>query len=308
MPIENSTLLYIQLSLSNNIHNNIFEHIQNGVLITNPDSEVVYCNPSFTRITGYTREDIIGCNPGMLHSGRHDKKFYEAMWKDIQEKGYWEGEIWNRRKSGEIFPEFLTISTLFGTDETVCNYVAISSDISHFKNDIYHKLKFAFYDPLTELPNRVLYHDRVMHAINKGKTDPQLKHAILFMDLDQFKQVNDIYGHLIGDHLLKLVGQRLASVVRIDDTIARVGGDEFTAILTGIQDKAAVKKLAERMVSSIEKPFLIDGHEIHISISIGISFYPGDAHKIDDLLEDADKAMYDAKRTKQKIQFYESLK
>lgn len=309
MPANESTSpLYLQLSLTPNNPNNIFDRIQNGILITNCQSQVVYTNPAFTRITGYTAQEMLGQNPGMLHSGRHDKQFYEDMWKNIKDKGYWEGEVWNRKKSGEIIPEYLTISALISADKNICNYIAISSDISYLKKDIAKNMKLAFYDPLTELPNRSLYHDRVSQAINRGKADASLKHAIMFMDLDKFKQVNDTYGHLIGDELLKLVAHRLTSIMRTGDTVARVGGDEFTAILNGIQNQSDVDALAHRMVEAIEKPFIIDGNKINISISIGICFYPIDGHQVDDLLAAADKAMYKAKREQSKIQFYQPTK
>lgn len=305
---ETTSLLYLQLSLTPNNPNNIFDRIQNGILITNCQSQVVYTNPAFSRMTGYSAEELLGQNPGMLHSGRHDKEFYEDMWKNIKDKGYWEGEIWNRKKTGEIFPEYLTISSLIGVDEYICNYIAISSDISYLKKDIAKKMKLAFYDPLTELPNRSLYHDRVNQAINRGKADATLKHAILFMDLDKFKQVNDTYGHLVGDHLLKLVAERLSSIIRTGDTIARVGGDEFTAILNGISSKSDVDHTAKRMVDAIEKPFVVDGHKVQVAISIGICFYPIDGHQVDDLLAAADKAMYKAKKEQSKIEFYQPAK
>lgn len=300
-----NTMLYLKLSLNPSDPSNVFDRIQNAILITSAKSEIVYVNPACTRLTGYSLEELIGQNPGMFHSGRHDKKFYEKMWTSINENGYWEGEIWNRKKSGEIIPEYLTISTLVGVDNSPGNYIAISSDISYLQKDMEKKMKLAFYDPLTELPNRSLYRDRVNQAINLGQNDVSLKHAILFMDLDKFKQVNDTYGHLVGDELLKLVGERLSSVIRTGDTIARVGGDEFTAVLNGIKDQSDVAKLATRIVDTIEKPFVIDEHKINISISVGVCLFPANGHEVDELLTKADKAMYKAKREKSKIQFYE---
>lgn len=304
MPNIHEESIYIQLAISGSERSNIFEYIENGILITDCDSKIVYANPAFSRICGYSNEELLGRNPGMLHSGRHDKKFYEAMWNSLKEKGYWEGEIWNRRKSGEIFPVYLTISSLIGVDNYECNYIAIISDISYLKKDVYKKLKLAMYDPLTELPNRTLYRDRVSHALKHAKTNPDIKHAILFMDLDKFKQVNDTYGHLVGDTLLKLVAERLSSVMRAGDTIARVGGDEFTAIFNNITNQSDIKQLTHRIVETIEKPFIIDGHKIEVSISIGVCIYPADGHLVDDLLAGADKAMYKAKRDKSKVEFY----
>ncbi|MDR3492390.1 MAG: sensor domain-containing diguanylate cyclase [Gammaproteobacteria bacterium] len=287
---------------------NIFDYIQNGITITNKDSTILYTNPSFTRITGYTKEEAQGNNPGVLHSGHHGKDFYETMWKDIEGKGYWEGEIWNRRKTGEIYPEYLTISKIIQDNSNQFFYMAIFSDISYLKEDISKKLHLAFYDPLTELPNRNFYLDHVNKTIEHAKTETgKAKTKVVFyMDLDKFKHVNDTYGHLIGDQLLKMVGKRLGSITRKGDTIARIGGDEFAAIITSDCDKDSIKNLAKRIVISLEEPFLIEDHNINISISIGISFYPNDTVNIETLLSNADQAMYIAKKTGTKIKFFSS--
>lgn len=283
----------------------IFDYINNGITITDKNSSILYTNPTFTAITGYSKKEAKGENPAILHSGRHDKKFFEHMWQDIVAHGFWEGEIWNRRKSGEIYPEYLTISKLPQTDEDDFLYIAVFSDISFLKKDITKKLHLAFYDPLSELPNRNLFLDRVNQGIENAKNEPDKTIAIFYMDLDKFKHVNDTYGHCVGDQLLKLVGQRLSSIVRAGDTIARVGGDEFTALLTTVVDKLSVSHFAKRILDSIEKPFMIDGHKIDISISIGISFYPKDSHTVDELLINADKAMYVAKKSGTKIVSYD---
>lgn len=295
--------VYIKLLLKPNEVTNVFEYIQNGVVVTNLQSKVIYANPAFTRISGYSNQEILGQNPGILHSGRHNKAFYESMWAGINNNGYWEGEVWNRRKSGEIFPEYLTISRLASLHDNNAYFIGVFSDISNLKNDISEKMKYTLYDPLTELPNRTLYHDRVIDALTQCKTDHSLIHAIFFMDLDKFKSVNDTYGHLVGDQLLKEVAERLSSVIRTTDTVARVGGDEFTAMLYGIKDKSFADQTAKRMVEVIEKPFFINGKNIKISISIGICLYPSDANNIDELLDRADKAMYVAKKTQHKIHF-----
>jgi diguanylate cyclase (GGDEF)-like protein/PAS domain S-box-containing protein len=290
-----------------NLHHKplVFDFINNGITITDKNSSILYTNPTFTTITGYSKEEALGENPAILHSGRHDKKFFENMWKDIVSKGFWEGEIWNRRKSGEVYPEYLTISKLPQGGEDDFLYIAVFSDISYLKKDITKKLHLAFYDPLSELPNRSLFLDRVNQSIENAKNDPDKTVAIFYMDLDKFKHVNDTYGHCVGDELLKLVGKRLSSIIRAGDTIARVGGDEFTALLTTSVDKLYVSDFAQRIFDSVQKPFMIDGNKIDISISIGISFYPQDANTVDQLLIKADKAMYIAKRGGIKIVSYE---
>jgi diguanylate cyclase (GGDEF)-like protein/PAS domain S-box-containing protein len=293
-------------SFNISLASNIFNHVSNGVTITDENSIALYANPAFTRITGYTNNEIIGQNPGMLHSGRHDKLFYQHMWQQILNKGYWEGEIWNRRKNGEIYPEFLTISKIKKDNTEDFFYIAIFSDITFLKKDISKKLHLAFYDPLTELPNRNLYFDRVHHTIANLKENESL--AIFYMDLDKFKLVNDTYGHCVGDELLKLVGLRLAKIVRTGDTIARIGGDEFTAILQDIKNKESVISFAKRILETIEEPFQIDDHLINISISIGINFYPNKLKNIETLLADADHAMYDAKKNGKKIVVFEPNK
>jgi len=290
------------ISINPNENSGLFEHIKNGVVITDEHSTILYINPAYTSITGYSKDDVMGDNPGMLHSGKHDKTFYHAMWQQISDHGFWEGEIWNRRKSGEIYPQFLTISKV-KTNTSQVSYIGIFSDITFLKKDIDKNFHLAFYDPLTELPNRRLYVDRVNQIINKQSENA----AIFYMDLDKFKQVNDKYGHCAGDKLLKSVGERLASLVKPKDTIARIGGDEFTAILTSITDKYSVTAFADQLVKKIEEPFYIEDQLIHVSISIGISFYPNDAHELEKLLAAADRAMYDAKKSGTKIVCYNSL-
>lgn len=286
----------------------IFDYINNGVTITDMKSTILYTNPAFTRITGYSQEEARGDNPGMLHSGRHDKKFYENMWEQIINQGFWEGEIWNRRKSGEIYPEYLTISTIPQEEGNDFLYIAIFSDISFLKKDIDKNLHLAFFDPLTELPNRSLYLDRIRQSAENTKRTTGKSIAVFYMDIDKFKSVNDTYGHYVGDELLNFVGMRLSSIVRKGDTIARIGGDEFTVILTNIHDKQSASHFAERIIEAIEKPFIIEGHKIEISISIGISFYPDDTDDIDVLLLNADKAMYKAKKTGAKIITHDEMK
>lgn len=276
---------------------NLFDAITNGVVITNLDSIILYANPAMSKISGYPKDELIGKNPGIFHSGFHDQNFYASMWSEIAAKGFWEGEIWNRRKTGEIYPELLTITQI---NQSTSNhfYIAVCSDISFLKKDTDKKLHLAFYDPLTELPNRNLFLDR----LNKNLEDKK-EIAVFYMDLDKFKQVNDTFGHCVGDDLLKFVGKRLTKLSRTNDTIARIGGDEFAVILTSDCSKQAANDISRRILDSIEAPFNIDGKLINISISIGICFYPKDAKNLEELLARADKAMYKAKKTGTKIEF-----
>lgn len=299
-----SNQLDFQINVSNCIK--IFNHMNNGILITNKHSSIFYVNPAFSKITGYSREESIGRNPGMLHSGRHDVQFYKEMWNSIEGNGFWEGEIWNRRKSGEIYAELLTISTITSksTPENFF-YIAAFSDISFLKKGTDRNMHLAFYDPLTELPNRNSYLEQVNRVFSTVMNNPKKMIAVMYMDLNKFKQVNDTYGHCAGDDLLKMVGERLSATTRTTDFIARIGGDEFTAIISGDANRLSVSKFAERIIESIEKPFLIQGHDIQISISIGISFFPKNANTIDELLSKADKAMYQAKKSGVRLVYYD---
>ncbi len=279
----------------------VFDYISNGITITDEHSTILYLNPAFTRITGYTVEEAMGNNPGILHSGRHDVRFYKAMWSAILEQGFWEGEIWNRRKSGEVYPEFLTISKIRQGGSQKCLYVAIFSDISYLKRDIHKTLHLAFYDPLTELPNRALYLDRLNKHLEKVQNNPEPV-TVFYMDLDKFKPVNDQYGHCVGDKLLKMVGERLAAITRSTDTVARLGGDEFAAVLTTGSEGAL--RFAKDVLSHLANPFEIDGHLINISISMGFSICPTDGTDIEILLARADHAMYRAKKNRSQIEPY----
>jgi len=283
----------------------IFDHIQNGVLITDASASIIYTNPAFTKITGYSKDEVLGQNPEILHSGNHDIAFYQSIWKKLNKNGFWEGEVWNRRKTGEIYPEYLTISTLELHQSDDHLYIGIFSDISYLKKDIKQKLHLAFYDALTELPNRNLFMDRASSIIEYADGKPV---AIFFMDLDHFKLANDKSGHHIGDKLLQLVGERLKSCMRSGDTVARMGGDEFAAILPSVNDKNIATDVAKRIVEKTEKPFVIGDTTINISISIGMSFYPKDALNLETLLIHADKAMYVAKKNGSKIESYDTIK
>lgn len=282
----------------------IFNLIKNGIVITDSHSKILYVNPMVTEITGYSKDELLNENPGKLHSGRHNKKFYEKMWLSINKKGFWQGEIWNRKKTGEVYPQLSTITRIYSNnDADDFYYIAVFSDITFLKKDIEKKLHLAFYDPLTELPNRQFYMNHLHELIHsKSNISPIQTFNLFYMDLDKFKQVNDSYGHLIGDKLLKLVGKRLKSQIKEHDIVARLGGDEFSIILKSVPDKTSAQSFARRLVSHIEEPFQINGFIINISISIGISSFPSDAGEIESLMAKADKAMYQAKQNKTKVE------
>jgi diguanylate cyclase (GGDEF)-like protein/PAS domain S-box-containing protein len=282
----------------------VFEHTREGVVITDPQRNIIAVNAAFSEITGYSEAEVIGRNPGMLKSGRHDKQFYQQMWASVNQTGYWHGEIWNRRKSGEIFPEWQTISVVRDDSGAVTNYVAVFSDISSIRESEATLEHLAHHDSLTGLPNRLLFTSRVEHALKRAQRDGQSV-ALLFVDLDHFKNINDSLGHPVGDLLLVQAAERLLAVVRDEDTVARLGGDEFTLLLEGLRDARGVAHIAAKIVEVFNEPFNVDGHELHVGVSIGISLSPADGEDFPILLRNADAAMYHAKaRGRNGYQFY----
>jgi len=271
----------------------VFEHSKEGILVTDASQKIISVNKSFTEITGFTPEDAIGQNPRILASGRHDAAFFKQVWKVLTKTGSWQGELWNRRKSGEIYPESLTIISVKADDGAVLNYIGIFGDISERKLAEERIQQLAHYDVLTGLPNRVLFSDRLEQSIINAQRN-QSKVALLFLDLDRFKQINDTLGHDIGDELLKMVAQRLMNCVREQDTLSRQGGDEFIAILPDA-DITGAELVAAKMLNAIIQPYMINKHELRISSSIGIAVYPDQAQDAESLIKYADVAMYQAK-------------
>jgi diguanylate cyclase (GGDEF)-like protein/PAS domain S-box-containing protein len=270
------------------------ENTIEGIVITDANGVIVSVNPAFTQITGYDAEEAIGRKPGMLGSGHHDTLFYEGMWKQLVKDGHWQGEVWDRRKNGEMYAELLSISAVRATNADVTHYVGVFNDISQYK-DYEARLEFlANHDPLTGLPNRILLHDRLEEAIGRARRNGELV-CVMFIDLDHFKVVNDSLGHAVGDRLLKEVSMRLLSCVRESDTVARLGGDEFTFVLEGLHstDEAAV--IAQKLLQRLDTPIAIDEHQLYAAASVGISFYPQDGDDVATLLQHADTAMYRAK-------------
>lgn len=272
----------------------VFENSSEGMTITDAEGTILAVNPAFTELTGYTPEEIIGNNPRVLRSGRQDAAFYQAMWRQLAETGHWAGEIWNRRKDGEIYAEWLSINTSFNADGTVHRRVGLFSDITKRKKSEELIWRQANFDPLTDLPNRRMFRDRLEQAIKKARrADASV--ALMFIDLDHFKQVNDTLGHDMGDVLLIEATQRLSRCVRNTDTVARLGGDEFAVILGELNDPNNVERVAQDILQTLVKPFTLGTELAYISASIGVAFYPKDATQIDELLKNADQAMYAAK-------------
>lgn len=272
----------------------VYESLHAAVMITDEVGNIIATNPAFTNITGYTFEEVAGRNPSMLGSGRHDQDFYQAMWRSITERGYWQGEIWNRRKQGDVYPEWLSITKARNESSGVVHYVAIFSDITEQK-EAQQKIEYlAHHDQLTGLPNRLLLQDHFERAVAYAKRNgTQL--AILFIDLDNFKYINDVFGHTMGDRVLCALAQRLSDMLRVTDILCRHGGDEFVAVLTEVGEVSAVALAADKMVKLLRQSVEVDGNTFHIGASIGISLYPTDAQDFGTLLAYADAAMYHAK-------------
>lgn len=272
----------------------VFENTSEGVMITGPDQRIVAVNRAFTRITGYSEEEVKGGEPKILRSGRHDDDYYRQMWSAINTSGHWQGEIWNRRKDGTDYPEWLNISVVRDDADAIINYIGVFSDISSIK-EAQDKLAYtAQHDTLTGLPNRLLFRDRLEQALAAARRTGEGV-ALLFVDLDRFKLINDTLGHDAGDLLLQAVAQRLMGCMREEDTVARMGGDEFVVIQKSIGQPDDAALLATRMLAEINRPVSLSGHEIVASLSIGISLYPQDAGDASTLLKNADAAMYWAK-------------
>lgn len=274
----------------------IYQENADAIVVTDEYNQIMDINPAFTLLTGYTLEEIKGKDPSIMKSGRHDLQFYQKMWREIQDQGHWQGEIWDKRKDGVSYAKLLNIIALRHKDGSVFRYVGQFSDITEKKekDELIHRQ--ANYDLLTNLPNRRLFQDRLEHAIKLAHRKEQSL-ALLFIDLDHFKEINDTLGHAQGDVLLVEAARRISSCVREADTVARLGGDEFTVILPELGTPSQTTRIAASIVEKLVQPFYIvdEKTEHYISASIGIGFYPQDATKLADLLKCADKAMYAAK-------------
>lgn len=273
----------------------VLDNSSEAMLVTDANNHIVDTNPAFTILTGYTLEEVIGKDPSFLKSGRHGNDFYRIMWAELQTRGHWQGELWNQRKNGEVFAEWLTINTIYGIDGSVSRRVALFSDITEKKHAEELVWRQANFDTLTHLPNRRMFNDRLRQELIKSQRSG-LKLAVFFLDLDHFKEVNDTLGHDVGDILLTQAAQRIVSCVRASDAVARLGGDEFTVILSELDDPNRVEIIATHILQLLAQPFVLASHTVNVTASVGITVYPDDATDLDVLMQNADQAMYSAKR------------
>ena len=272
----------------------VFSHTMEGIVITEADGTIMRINPAFTHITGYTEEDAMGANPRILKSKHHKEEFYRDMWHQLHQTGTWSGEIWNRRKNGEPYPEWLTINSVCDERGSLIHYVGIFKDISDIKESE-EKLRYQVsHDALTSLPNRILFEDRLNRAIARAERNRN-KLAVLFLDMDNFKHVNDSLGHQTGDDYLKIIASRIVQSCRDEDTVARLGGDEFVVLIPELTEELNIIEIADRIQKTVGAPLIFHPHELHPTVSIGVTIFPEDGNDPLLLMKNADLAMYKAK-------------
>jgi diguanylate cyclase (GGDEF)-like protein/PAS domain S-box-containing protein len=272
----------------------VFAHTGDGVMITDERNRILEINDAFSRILGFTLDDVVGRDPSLLKSDRHQSSFYSSIWQSLANSGQWQGEIWDKRKSGEVIPLWMTINAVNDERGRVRHYVALFRDISEVKRTEQALWHIAHHDALTGLPNRNLMYDRLQVAMSEAaRADRPV--ALLLLDLDGFKQVNDELGHDAGDMVLTQVARILHEGVRGSDTVARYAGDEFIVILKGARDRKDVGALAKKLIDAVMQPQTIKGSTVSVGASIGIALYPAHATHSDDLIAKADEAMYQAK-------------
>ncbi|WP_083446214.1 EAL domain-containing protein [Viridibacillus arvi] len=282
-------------SYSDELIQKVFETISEGIMITDPKKKIINVNPAFEFVTGYKKEEVVGHSPAILQSGIHDSDFYKSMWNELYSKGEWQGEIWNRRKTGDAYPEWLSIMEVRNKQGEVTNYCGVFSDLTEQKGVEDELEKRAMTDSLTGVSNRFAYTER-MRVLLESSSTRSYQHAVLFLDLDRFKQINDTLGHAVGDYLLVEVVKRIQSLLKNKDILARYGGDEFVITLTNIHHPREAVHLAEMIIQLLEQPFAVEDQNLYVSTSIGISIYPHDGDDTEVLLTKADKAMYFAKQ------------
>jgi len=272
----------------------VFENTSEGIIITDPEQRILAVNRAFSEITGFTEPEVLGKQPSMLRSGRQENSFYQGLWATLKATGQWRGEFWNRRKNGEVYPQLSTISAVYDQDQQLTNYISVFRDITQRKQSEEALYDLAHKDALTGLPNRSLLRARLEQSLSRAKREGELL-ALLFLDLDLFKNVNDTLGHPVGDALLQRVAEAMATKIRDADSIARLGGDEFVVLMEDLADPNMAAQLARRLLETFTEPFEAQGRELYITASIGISVFPMDGEGMDTLLSNADVAMYQAK-------------
>ncbi|MFK8793350.1 putative bifunctional diguanylate cyclase/phosphodiesterase [Planococcus plakortidis] len=273
----------------------VFEKMAEGMMVTSLTGEILFVNPAFELVTGYEKTQVLGKTPKILQSGKHDSAFYETMWQAIRKDGEWQGEIWNRRKNGDLYPEWLMITGVPGNDGEVSHYCGIFTDLTEGKAAAREMKELALSDPLTGVSNRYDFAERMDHLI-KTAASYGFRHSLLFMDLDRFRQVNESLGHRAGDRLLVEVAGRIRKKLRSKDLLARYGGDEFVIAMSALKHPKEAAQLAEELVDELEQPFQFEGQEVRISTSIGISLYPDDGKSGEELLQKAGHALRSAKQ------------
>lgn len=300
-------LLRHERDISERLALTVFQHAHEGIMITDADAVILEVNEAFTRITGFTRQEAVGRTPSLLSSGHHDAAFYQTFWRHLKEEGGWQGEVWNRRKCGEIFVESMTISGVRDAGGRIRQYVCLFTDITEQKEQQSQLEHLAHFDALTRLPNRVLFSYRLNQSMAYARRH-NTGLAVAFLDLDGFKPVNDNHGHAAGDYLLQQLADRMTECLRDEDTLARFGGDEFALVLELRSDHASLEKLLDRLQQVISQPVIWEGQALKVSASIGVTFFPQqqdvDAQQ---LLDQADEAMYEAKKSgKNRYAFHSS--
>jgi diguanylate cyclase (GGDEF)-like protein/PAS domain S-box-containing protein len=272
----------------------VFQSSHDGILVTDVQGTILDVNKAFCDLTGYSRDEAIGQPAQLLNSGHHDAGFFRRLFETVAQQEYWQGEIWNRTKAGAISVVLMTISAVRDDAGQLTHYVGVFTDVTERKESEQHLEHLAHHDALTDLPNRSLFRDRLQQALKNSHRDNQSL-ALLFIDLDRFKEVNDVLGHIAGDQVLVEAARRIVSCVRTSDTVARMGGDEFTVVLQGLENHAAVERVVGKVIEALAAPYSVDLETANLSASIGIAIFPNDAQDLESLTKAADQAMYQAK-------------
>lgn len=282
----------------------IIESSNEGIIITDLRGNIENVNQAFCKTTGFSRNEVVGKNLALIQTPHHDSEFYQKVWQTLLKTGEWKGEVWDRRKNGEVYPKLLSASAVRNDKGEVTHYVAIFSDITKIKQTEKRLERLAHYDPLTGLPNRILFHDRLQQALVQAQRRNTMV-AIMILDLDRFKNINDTMGHHFGDELLVAVAQRFSECLRESDTACRLGGDEFAVVLQGMKDARSAAQVAAKIDEVLSKPYDLNGREVFITASMGITLYPDDGLQVGQLLQNADTALYHAKdQGKNNFQFF----